>query len=180
MIVKSPHADPISLQTLTTKYCEWYAKNIKPVVLPATEVQPAIENSRLSSAFENRGVGTKLLYGHRIKSSVEEPLQPGEEELVQIKNTDGTKINLTVGEDGLTTQRQTVRNADGTLGVVGAVADSPLHSLHRNPRPDPNLPHDDFFVKDLVRNTPLHIQRTETKELDLAAALEQVLGGVLK
>lgn len=81
MIVKSPTAEPLSLTQVASKYQEWYNKNVRRCDMSLDAISSQFENSKITKDLEMRLNGMKYLIGHRIKSSPEEPLGDGEEEL---------------------------------------------------------------------------------------------------
>jgi phage/plasmid-associated DNA primase len=175
MIVKSPNGDPLSLTTLSTKYCEWYNRNVKMVAHSSTEVQSAIENSRLSSSFEFTNSGVKLLFRHRIKLTAEEPLMPGEEELIQIKQSDGETIGMSVGEDGFTnSDLVTVKDQEGHVRQVPGVLTH--QGLKLGVAPDPAAETENQYIKDLIRNAPAHLQKSA---VPTPVNLEKIIGDAL-
>jgi phage/plasmid-associated DNA primase len=82
MIVRSPHSDDISMTILASRYIEWYNKNVKQAAQTILDVQSQMENSRIASALERRINGTVFLVGYRLKTTPDEPLEHGEENLL--------------------------------------------------------------------------------------------------
>jgi phage/plasmid-associated DNA primase len=71
-IVTSPGSPDISMPTLVSKYREWYFEQNHRHA-PVTDVEAALENSRLAPHFQfNQGM--MHLQNHRIRVSLEEPL----------------------------------------------------------------------------------------------------------
>ncbi len=80
-MVRSPSAEPISMQTLASRYGEWYGRNIRPATQSVNSVQAQFENSCVSSDLRRKAADVVFLTGYRIRSSLEEPLEDGEEVL---------------------------------------------------------------------------------------------------
>lgn len=138
MIVKSPANDPIPVVTIAVRYSEWYSRNIKQMNFAAGDILTQLENSQLSNALEYKTGGTKMLVGHRIKNAPEEIIQAGETELSQ--------------------KTQVTGNTDS------AAAENTIIKLPSN---DPADNIEIKYLKDVTKNTPMHIQKTESNDLTM-------------
>lgn len=78
-IVKSPNASPILLEELGNEYISWYRNNVQSST--SFKMQTLIEQfvtSKLVDSIKPRDDGTRELRGHRLRESIDEPLQEGE------------------------------------------------------------------------------------------------------
>lgn len=109
MIVVSPKTEPVPMTTVAAAYTGWYNRTIKHMNQSTIEAAAGFENSRLAAAFERRLNGAQYLTGHRVKSSPDEPLEPGESELLTDEERHAAKADTGVASE-----------------VVGATADEPI------------------------------------------------------
>jgi phage/plasmid-associated DNA primase len=122
MIVKSPDSPDVGLPTLSTKYIDWYIRNInKTSALTALDVQTQFENSRIHPFLELRN-GVKWLKGHRLKDYIEDDLREGEIELTVPKSA--PKLVESYVEPEIKTQR--VKDSDDAF-IRSLVNNAPNH-----------------------------------------------------
>ena len=124
MVVVSPNADHIALSTLANKYGDWYASNVSNAVrrTDVTSLIGEFANSCLMNSVTTEGC-VKYLEGHRVRLSVEEPLNEGER-LVEAHATHQIDIHT----DGV---RRTM--SDVVRDIDNALVDIPRDNL----KPDP-------------------------------------------
>ncbi len=144
MLVKSPSSDAIGLTTLSSKYIEWYNKNIKHTNYSISDVSAQFGNSRIATALERRLSGIMYLIGYRLKSYPEEPLMEGEEEMTVIARQTAAAANWPT---------------DASAAVKAARAEDAKY---------------DSFINDVQKNAPNYIQSREADQNIMAAHLESV------
>jgi hypothetical protein len=80
-VVESPTADPISIETLMFKYREWFSNRTKRQPPSHDSLKTMFESSRIGKSIGYRGGADIVLEGHRIRTSLDEHLAPGEKSL---------------------------------------------------------------------------------------------------
>lgn len=80
--VSSSSAEPTALETVASRYREWYCKNVRPNTLGVDHYCSAMEKSRLKKFITPNNQGIKMLYGHRMLAATDEPLGEGECKLI--------------------------------------------------------------------------------------------------
>jgi phage/plasmid-associated DNA primase len=153
MIVKSPTSE-ITLQSFCIRYNDWYGRNVKTVALSMNDIQSQLENSRISAHLESRSNSVKVIVGHRLKSTLEEPLEPGELEMIQIKQLNGDSIGVSVTENGAF-GNATTRHINTPIITDGKANDG--------------------YIRDLLINAPKHIQNTTDNISDKDDAAKIIL-----
>lgn len=78
MVVRSPNADAIVLEKLATAYIDWYNRYVQQMKFKADTVKSLIEASKLHSSIVTMMNNTKMLTGHRLLDSLDDPLDEGE------------------------------------------------------------------------------------------------------
>ena len=84
LIVKSPSSVDIPIAEVAKRYINWYSVNVRGGVNQTIiEVTSCFENSRIAGSLV-RKIDGQFLKGHRLRNSIDEPLQDGEEYLAPI------------------------------------------------------------------------------------------------
>jgi len=82
MLVLSPKADPVPMTALTAAYIAWYSRTVRQSSQTALDAAAGFGNSRIAASLERRLNSTQYLIGYRIKGAPEDPLEPGESEMI--------------------------------------------------------------------------------------------------
>lgn len=140
--VASSSAEPTALETVASRYREWYCKNVRPNTLGVDHYCSSMEKSRLKKFITPNNQGIKMLYGHRMLAAPDEPLGEGECKLIapdivaaQTETVDARKF-----------AEMSRRDAMATAAAMSGSSMSNDHNEPNNPN-DPNDPTDIFDSK---------------------------------
>lgn len=84
MIVRNPTASDMTLEKICLSYIEWYVKSGKKNTATMDEIRTKFINSRLVKAISRVNDTSNVIRGCRIRSGIDEGLEPGETMFVSI------------------------------------------------------------------------------------------------
>ncbi len=145
MIVKSPNATPIALQTIAGKYQDWYSKVIsKQNNISIKDIVGELENSRIANFLQHK-YNMKMLVGYRVRNSMEE--------------------ELGIDETPLSQWTQSQMEPDQPTIITPAIASDNVGDISGMDLTDLTL---------FEKNQPLHIQSSEVIPIDFDISLDEL------
>lgn len=88
MIIITPYTTHVNITELTSKFVDWYAKNVdKAAKLSIIDIQSQLLNSRLRKMFTTYNGSVITCDNIRIRETATEPLREGEREIINNNDT---------------------------------------------------------------------------------------------